>query len=208
MFKEVVRVEDNNVKRVKKMKSNIVLIGFMGTGKTAVGKRLAGLLNMNFYDTDQEVEAVTGMTISQLYNKYGEVRFVSEENLAVKRLTQKDNCVIATGGGVVLNKDNLILLKEKGVLISLFARPEIIYERVKRRNNRPILNKGDLLENILKLSAEREEIYKCADIRIDTSDMEFSDIIEKILLHLREFDIGLDKRGDLSEGAGQKKGKN
>ncbi|PKM87877.1 MAG: shikimate kinase [Firmicutes bacterium HGW-Firmicutes-12] len=190
------------------MNTNIVLIGFMGTGKTAVGKRLAGLLNMEFYDTDQEVEAVTGMSITQLYNKYGEVRFISEETLAVKRLTQKNNSVIATGGGVVLNKENLALLKEKGILISLFARPEIIYERVKRRNNRPILKKGDLLENILKLNSEREEIYNSADIHIDTSDLEFSQIIDRVLFYLKEYDKGIDKRGDAIEGAGQKKGKN
>ncbi|MDX9873208.1 MAG: shikimate kinase, partial [Clostridia bacterium] len=163
------------------MKSNIILIGFMGTGKTAVGKRLAALLNMEFYDTDQEVETVTGLSITQLFNKYGEVRFISEENLAVKRLAQKNNCVIATGGSVVLNKDNLALLQENGVLISLSARPEIIYERVKRRNSRPILHKGDLLENIRKLNAEREEVYQSADIHIDTSDMDLTEILERIM---------------------------
>lgn len=180
------------------MKSNIVLIGFMGTGKTAVGKRLATLLKMEFYDTDQEVEAVTGMTIAQLYKKYGEVRFVSEENLAVNRLSQKDNCVIATGGGIVLNKDNLTLLRQKGILISLSARPEIVYERVKRRNNRPILNKGDLLNNILKLNAEREEVYKTADLNIDTSDIEFTEIIDKILSGLDQLNFRrIESRGDL-----------
>ena len=70
----------------------------MGTGKTAVGKRLAAILKKEFYDTDQEVENVTGMTIYQLFNKHGEVRFRSEENLALQRLLQRENCVIATGG--------------------------------------------------------------------------------------------------------------
>lgn len=176
---------------MKSNKSNIVLIGFMGTGKTAVGKRLAAMLNMDFYDTDQEVEAVTGMSITQLYNKYGEVRFISEENLAVKRLAQRDNCVIATGGGVVLNKENIELLQEKGILICLMARIDVVYERVKRRNNRPILKKGDIYNNILKLNAERQELYKCADIQIDTSDMEFSEIIDKIICTLQEYGIGV-----------------
>lgn len=180
------------------MKSNIILIGFMGTGKTAVGKRLAALLNMEFYDTDQEVETVTGMSITQLFHKYGEVRFVSEENLAVKRLAQKKNCVIATGGGVVLNKDNLALLQENGILVSLSARPEIIHERVRRRNSRPILHKGDLLENIRKLNTEREEVYQGADIHIDTSDLELADIIDKILENLKDT--------ELSQGTERKKG--
>lgn len=176
---------------MKSNKSNIVLIGFMGTGKTAVGKRLAAILNMDFYDTDQEVEAVTGMSITQLYNKFGEVRFISEENLAVKRLAQRDNCVIATGGGVVLNKENIELLQEKGILICLMARIDVVYERVKRRNNRPILKKGDIYNNILKLNEERQELYKCADIQIDTSDMEFSEIIDKIICALQEYGIGV-----------------
>ena len=101
------------------MKTNIILIGFMGTGKTAVGKRLAAILGKSFYDTDQEVEAVTGMTISQLFNKYGEVRFRSEENLAIQRLMKKDNCIIATGGGIILNQQNIDFLAEKGVVICL-----------------------------------------------------------------------------------------
>lgn len=170
------------------MKTNIVLIGFMGTGKTAVGKRLAALLNKEFYDTDQEVEAVTGMSIAQLYSRYGEVRFRSEEKLAVNRLAQRDDCVIATGGSVALERYNIDLLSEKGVLVCLSARPDIIYERVRRRNNRPILQKGDLYETILKLMAQREFIYKCADFYIDTSDMEFQDIINSIMAFLKEYE--------------------
>jgi shikimate kinase len=171
---------------VNNLKSNIILIGFMGTGKTAVGKRLAAILGKTFYDTDQEVEAVTGMTVSQLFNKHGEVRFRSEENLAIQRLLQKENCIIATGGGIVLNRDNIDFLAEKGVIICLSARPEIIYERVKRRNNRPLLKRGNLYETIVKLMEERKELYKCADFFIDTSDLDFHQIIEKIVAFLEE----------------------
>lgn len=169
------------------IKSNIVLVGFMGTGKTAVGKRLATLLNKNFYDSDQEVEDVTGMSIPQLFARYGEIRFRSEENLAIQRLAQHDNCVIATGGGVVLNSDNLRLLSEKGIVICLSAKPEIIYQRVRRRNNRPLLKKGDLFQNILDLMKEREELYKSADFFLDTSEMDFQDIINKIMAFVAEY---------------------
>lgn len=168
------------------MKTNIILIGFMGTGKTAVGKRLASLLNKGFYDTDQEVENVTGMSLSQLFTRYGEVRFKSEENLAVQRLAQKDNCVIATGGSLVLDEKNIGLLAKKGIVICLSAKPEIIYERVKRRNTRPLLQKGDLYQNIVDLITEREPIYKCADYYIDTSYMDFQEIIERIMTYLEE----------------------
>ena len=163
------------------VKKNIVLIGFMGTGKTAVGKRLAALLDKDFYDSDDEVEKVTGMTITQLFNKYGEVRFRSEENLAVNRLAKNENCVIATGGGVVLDKTNMEVLSVNGVIICLSAKPEVIYERVKKRNNRPLLKKGDLYQNILELLAQRDELYKAADLYIDTSDLDFQEIIDKII---------------------------
>lgn len=168
------------------MKTNIVLIGFMGTGKTAVGKRLAVLLKREFYDSDQEVEKVTGMTIPELFNKFGEVRFVSEENLAISRLAQRDNCVIATGGSIALDIRNMELLAQKGVIICLSARPEIIFERVKRRNNRPILKKGDMYKNIEELLQERENLYKRVDLYIDTSDLDFQGIIDRILDFIRE----------------------
>ncbi|MCR4442209.1 MAG: shikimate kinase [Peptococcaceae bacterium] len=169
------------------MKPNIVLIGFMGTGKTAVGKRLAALLNKTFYDTDQEIEEVSGMTVSQLFNKYGEVRFRSEENLAVARLAQHEDVVIATGGGVVLDKRNMELLAEKGIIICLTASPEVIYERVRRRNNRPLLRKGDMYQTIKELLAQREDFYRCADFYIDTSDMDLQDIIDRIIAFLNEY---------------------
>ncbi|HHY06581.1 MAG TPA: shikimate kinase [Clostridia bacterium] len=170
------------------MQTNIILIGFMGTGKTAVGKRLAAILKKEFYDTDQEVENVTGMTIYQLFNKHGEVRFRSEENLALQRLLQKENCVIATGGGIILNQNNIDFLSEKGVIICLTARPEIIYERVKKRNNRPLLKRKNLYETIIQLMVEREELYKCADFYVDTSDLDFGEIIEEIIAFLKEYE--------------------
>lgn len=169
------------------MKTNIVLTGFMGTGKTAVGKRLAALLNKEFYDTDLEIETVTGMTIAQLYNKYGEVRLNSEEKLAINRLAQHENCVIATGGGVVLDNENIKLLSKNGIIICLSAKPDTIYDRIKRRNNRPLLKKGDIYSNILEMMAQREEMYKCADFYIDTSNLDFQEIIEKIMGFLADY---------------------
>lgn len=167
-------------------KKNIILIGFMGTGKTAVGKRLAGLLNMKFYDTDQEIEKVTSMTINQLFNKHGEIRFRSEEALIIKKLTEKKNCVIATGGGIVLDQKNISQLGENGIIISLTAHPDVIYERVKRRNTRPLLKKGgDPYDIIISLLKEREELYKCADFSIDTSNLSFEEIINLILNFLK-----------------------
>jgi len=169
-----------------KDRKNLILIGFMGTGKTAVGKRLAGILNMDFYDTDQEIEKVTGMSVNRLFYKHGEIRFRSEEALMINKLIKKKNAIIATGGGIVLNSENINLLKNTGYLVCLTAKPEVIYERVKRRNNRPLLKKGDTFETIITLLKEREELYQCADFTVDTSNMDFEEIINNILKFLNE----------------------
>lgn len=168
-------------------KTNIILIGFMGTGKTAVGRRLAAIMNKDFYDTDQEVEEVTGMSILQLFSRYGEIRLRSEESLALNRLVQKNNSIIAVGGGAVLNKEDIRILAEKGIIICLSAQPEVIYERVKRRNNRPYLKKGDMYQTIIEMLSEREELYNMSDLYIDTSGLDFQDIIDRIMLFLKDF---------------------
>lgn len=163
-------------------KKNIILIGFMGTGKTAVGKRLAGILNMSFYDTDQEIEKVTGMSINKLFQKHGEIRLKSEEALIIKKLGKLKNSIIATGGGMIIDRNNIETLKQTGTIICLTADPEIIYERVRRRNTRPLLRKGDdLHSNIMNLMEEREDFYRSADKTIDTSNLDFDEIITEIL---------------------------
>lgn len=156
----------------------------MGTGKTAVGKRLAGILNMDFFDSDQEIEQVTGMSVARLFQKHGEIRFRSEETLMIQKLATKRNAVIATGGGIVLNSENIELLRSSGYLICLTAKPDVIFDRVKRRNNRPLLKKGDTYETIITLLDERKELYQCADFTVDTSNMDFEEIINKILKFL------------------------
>lgn len=185
-FGEIDRVLEGRCNHMEK-KSNIILIGFMGTGKTAVGKRLANILHMDFYDTDQEIEKVTGMTMNRLYQKYGEIRFRSEEELMLQKLVKKENAIIATGGGMVLDQEIIDKLRQHGILICLTANPDIIYERVKRRNNRPLLKKGNLYENIVKLLQERDNFYKYADFTIDTSNLDFEQIINEILKFLNEY---------------------
>jgi len=115
------------------MEKNIVLIGFMGTGKTAVGTRLAQRMGREFIDTDKEIERITGITIRDICYKSGETRFRSEESLVVKRLADRTGLVIATGGGAVINPENLELLKRNGILVCLEADPEDILRRVRKR---------------------------------------------------------------------------
>ncbi len=159
---------------------NLVLIGYMGTGKTTVGKILARKLGMKFVDTDQEIERVTGMSVSDIFDKHGEIRFRSEEKAAVRRITREDNLVIATGGGAVLDRENVELLKENGLLVCLEAKPEIIHERTRRKKNRPLLRTEDPLQKIIKMLAEREPYYSLASYRIDTSRRELDDVVEAV----------------------------
>jgi shikimate kinase len=165
---------------------NIVLIGFMATGKSTIGRRLALHLNRDFVDTDKEIEKITGMTVAQIFARDGIRRFRSEENLLAKRLAPKEDLVIATGGGMVLNPENIRLLKENGVLISLTAAPEIICARVKGKKTRPLLQGGALDNRINRLLTERQYLYDQADLVVDTGTCSVGETVEKIISYLSE----------------------
>lgn len=169
------------------MEKNIVLIGFMGTGKTAVGTRLAQRMRRSFVDTDKEIEGITGMTIRDIFYKSGETRFRSEESLIVKRLADRKGLVIATGGGAVINPENLEILKINGILVCLKADPEDILRRVsKKRNTRPLLKKDVSVNDIRQMLQEREEYYGQADFHVETSGLEPEEIVRRIIQKLNE----------------------
>lgn len=161
--------------------SNLVLIGFMGTGKSTIGRKAARRLGLQFIDTDHEIERVTGMTVPELFKKHGEIRFRSEEKAAVKRITQNDNQVIATGGGVVLNRENIETLRQNGIIICLTATADTIYQRVKGKKNRPLLQTENPLETINNLLSERKPFYETADGIVETSDKEVEDVANEVV---------------------------
>ncbi len=165
---------------------NIVLIGFMGTGKTSLGRRLARRLGREFVDTDVEIENITGKTVARIFARDGETRFRSEEALLVEKLARRRNLVISTGGGMVLNPENVRLLRENGVFIALTAAPEVIYHRVKRKKIRPLLLKGDLKERIRTLLKERDGAYHIAEFTVDTGACNLEEAVEQIIRFLSE----------------------
>jgi shikimate kinase len=167
---------------------NIVLIGFMGTGKTAVGRILARRLGFKFVDTDEEVESVTGKAIPEIFKCYGVVRFRSEETAVIKKLSAYKGLVVATGGGAVLNPENVWALKRNGIMVLLRSSPEVIYSRVKSNRDRPLLaGPGDLLQQIKSLMAEREEAYrKSADLEVASEDESKAEVAAKIIKMLKE----------------------
>jgi len=165
---------------------NIILIGFMGTGKSAVGRRLAARLGREFIDTDEEIQRVTGRTIVQLFAREGEVRFRSEEALVVKKLAARSGLVVATGGGAVLYPPNVEALRQNGILIGLTADPEVIYQRVRRKKDRPLLNgAGDLRKRIKELLDARADAYAVAEFTVDTGKHNQDEAVDLIVDYLK-----------------------
>lgn len=152
------------------MEKNIVLIGFMGTGKSTVGSRIAARLKRNFVDMDKEIERVVGMTVSEIFKRYGEIRFRSEEKLIAQKLARENGLVIATGGGVVLEQVNMDTLSRNGIIICLEATPNEIFERVNRKKGtRPLLRKNLQVQDIEEMLKARESLYAQAEYRVNTS---------------------------------------
>jgi shikimate kinase len=165
---------------------NVVITGFMCSGKTSVGKRLAEKLNFDFLDTDDLIENKVGMRITEIFEKYGEPYFRELEAQIIKEVSEKDKLVISTGGGVVLREENVNNLRKNGVIINLVAKPETIYERLKKQPGiRPLLNKPNPLEEIKKLLEYRERYYKNCDFRVETDNLSVEEIVEKILNFLK-----------------------
>ena len=143
------------------MKQNLILIGFMGSGKSTVGRELAKVLEMNFVDTDHYIENKEKMKVKDIFSLKGEKYFREVEAKYVKEISKMNNTVISTGGGVVSSSINIMLLKKNGFVVYLDCTVECIYKRVSRRNTRPLLNNvKDLYSRILELLNERVDNYK------------------------------------------------
>jgi shikimate kinase len=160
---------------------NIVLTGFMGTGKTAVGRKLSRLLNMELIDVDTEIEKSQKMTINDMFKKFGEPRFREIETEMIKKLSGKENIIISTGGGAVLKQENLDVLREKGIIVCLLATPETILRRTSHNSNRPLLQVEDPSGKIKELLNFRKPFYEKADIMIDTEGKTPIQIAEEII---------------------------
>jgi len=163
------------------MRRNIIITGFMGAGKSVVAKQLAQKLKMKFVDMDKVIEENQGMSIADIFTRYGEDYFRQQENKLVKELSQQENLVIATGGGTLLSSDNAEMLSQKGEIICLYADPTVIYNRVKRKNDRPLLRGENVLDDINKLLKERKKIYDNINLKVDTSDLNIEEVVDRII---------------------------
>jgi len=173
------------------MKSNIALIGFMGTGKTAVGKKLARKLGWQFVEVDAKIEQLAKKSIPDIFAEDGEITFREWEIEAVKRVALSKKQVIACGGGVVLNTINIARLKETSVLVLLTASPDIILKRTAgNRDIRPMLaDAADLPLRIKELLKYRKPYYdRAADIVISTSKLSLNAVANRIIQKVSKYE--------------------
>ena len=154
----------------------------MGTGKTTIGRMVADELKFEFLDTDRLIESRTGKTISQIFADNGEETFRELEREVVNELAASENIVIAAGGGLAANQENLDSLKTHALVVCLWSSPEKIWERVRHQTHRPLLQDKNPLEKIRALLAAREPFYKQADVLVN-SDMRSTKEVAQHVLH-------------------------
>lgn len=168
---------------------NIVLTGMMGTGKTAVGRYLAAQLKIPFYDLDELIEQESGLDIPTIFREQGEAVFRALETQVVGRLCELHGCVIATGGGTIVNPENLRRLQKHGEIICLSAAPERIVERVEGMEHRPLLWHRDRLERIREVVQGRAAVYAQVGEPIDTTNLTVEEVAERVLSRVNLHEI-------------------
>lgn len=166
----------------------LVLVGMMGAGKTTVGRRLANRLGRHFVDSDEEIETAAGMTIEDIFATHGEADFRAGEQRVIARLLKDTNIVLGTGGGAFINAETRALVKAEAVSVWIKADFELLFARVSRRSNRPLLKTANPRETLKKLIDARYPIYAEADVTIVSTDVPqdqvASEVIDAVLTHL------------------------
>ena len=164
---------------------NLTLIGFMGTGKSSVGRLVAGALHFTFLDTDDVIEARAGATIQEIFQHHGEPVFREWEHRIVEELTRRNRTVIATGGGLPTDEANLASLKSHSLVVCLWSSAEKIWQRVKGQTHRPLLNNPDPLGKINELLKIRGPFYRQADILINTEFRSLREVTHQVIHQFR-----------------------
>lgn len=168
------------------MASNIFLIGLMGAGKTTLGKQLAAYLQRDFYDSDQVICERTGVSIPTIFELEGEAGFRGRERAVIDELTQLNGIVLATGGGAILQPQNQLVLRNRGYVIYLKARPEVLLARTRCDKNRPLLQVADPLAKLNQLYSERDPIYHhAAHLVLEVNDRYAVNALNRLIQHLQ-----------------------
>lgn len=162
----------------------LVLVGLMGAGKTTIGKRLATKLGLPFVDADSEIEAAAGLSIAEIFERYGEAYFRDGERRVIARLLCGEAQVIATGGGAFMNAETRVLIKQRAISVWLDADVTTLVQRVRRRDTRPLLKGRDPMVVLSELAALRNPIYAEADIHIRSDPAPHQATVERIIAQL------------------------
>jgi shikimate kinase len=164
---------------------NLALIGFMGTGKTSVGRLVSELLDFEYLDTDEMIQAHTGRTIADIFKSDGEPAFRVLEKRIVEELATRAKTVFSTGGGLPADPANFAALKTHALVVCLWASPETIWERVKNQAHRPLLHDAEPQKKIRELLAAREPFYRKADVLLNTELRSVREVAQQIVYQFR-----------------------
>ena len=176
------------MERNRKIKKNVLLIGFMGAGKTSVGRKLSWKLRIPVEDTDKLIEQKAGKSISEIFATEGEEAFRRMENEVLREICSRPySRILSVGGGTPVREENRKLLKKCGTVVYLRVKPETVWERLKEDTTRPLLNCEDPLAKIRELMAARKEAYEsCADVILDVDEMNVDDCASSLAPWLEE----------------------
>ena len=177
--------DTHNMKTAERTSHNpqrtIVLVGMMVAGKSAVGRKLAVRFGLPFVDSDAEIEEASGMTISQFFETHGEAEFRKGEGRVIARILNGPPCILSTGGGAFMDAGTRSLIHEKALSIWLKADLEILVKRAARKDDRPLLQGGDLRTRLQNILAVREPIYAEANLTVESDERPVDDMVERVL---------------------------
>lgn len=165
---------------------NIFLIGPMGSGKSTIGRHLSRELQMDFYDSDKEIEDSTGVSVAWIFDVEGEAGFRERERKVIDALTNKQGVILATGGGAILTPDNRNVLAARGIVVYLKVSLNEQINRTEKSQNRPLLEKKNIKESLENLNADREAFYlEIADFVFDTDERSAQSVVKEIVTRIR-----------------------
>lgn len=166
---------------------NLVFVGLMGAGKSAIGRMTASQLGLPFVDTDAEIERVSRMTISELFEAYGESEFRALETRVIKRLLKTGPRVISTGGGAFINEKTRYQIEQGGISLWLKADLDVLWERVNKRDHRPLLRTENPKQTLENLMNQRYPIYALADLTVQSRDERKEVIVDEVMAAIIDF---------------------
>jgi shikimate kinase len=192
---EPLQVQDNIEAGTPRYDKSIVMVGLMGAGKSAIGRRLATHLHMPFVDADTEIEAAAGCTIEEIFKRHGEEAFRDGERRVISRLLEGPPIVLATGGGAFMDESTRAEIARTSISIWLRAELDTLVRRTAKRNNRPLLKNNDPAKTLKDLMVIRHPIYELADIVVESDDTPLEETVNRVCQALAAYSAKTSQNG-------------